>query len=191
MFDPKEIEAYRNISAPEGLREKILSCDTAVVQKRNRAVFLKQISTIAACFVLVAVLTVFAARDLGDFSVSIASGEIPQGRTVAYEPDSSAEQALSVTRDPEETIISLTLDGNAELSVSDGTLHVVDSETNEILYTGTAYSARGETLVYWTVRADETADCFEMTVKGAFKTETIILSYSESDGEWTLTRTKN
>jgi hypothetical protein len=133
------------------------------------------------------VLTVFAVGEYGNVSVFLSDSTIEKEKSVVYIPNGGV-QPISLHRELTDTYIPLTLDGHAELSVSGGVMQIVDPDTDETLYTGTEYSMDGKTLVRWTVRADDTAQIFEMTVRGRFETEKIILSYDESDNVWTVTR---
>ncbi len=189
MFDPKEISAYRSISAPDGLRDKVLSsCANVTPRKKSPMAYMKWVSSLAASLVLVAVLTVFAANEFGSFSVSTGGGELPRERSVAYVPD-EASQGVSLLNENGEVVISLMIDGRVTLSVSDGTLYVMSSENDEVLFEGTEYDAEGKTSVHWSVPTDDTAKKFEMTARGAFKTEKLLLAFDESQMKWTITRT--
>ena len=188
MFDQKEIAAYRKISAPVDLRDKVLSsCTDVAPRKKTSLTNRRWLSSVAACLILVTVLTVFAAGEYGAFSVSLSGSELMKEESVVYAPNNGV-QSISVQRDLRTTEIPLLLEGHVELSVSDGVMSIKEPDTDAILYTGTEYSMDGKTLVLWTVCADDTAHAFEMTVRGAFKTEKIILSYDESQNAWTLMR---
>ncbi len=186
MFDSKEIAAYRELSAPIDLRDKVLSSLADEAPKRNSARFIKQLSSLAACFVLAAVLVLFGAREYGNVSVSVSGEELKKERSVVYNPNNEIE-GYSMTR-ASETNVALTLDGHAELSVSNGILRIFAEDDDTVLYTGTDYAIDGKTLVHWTVLADDIANTYELTLKGAFKTEKIILSYDMASEAWTLTR---
>ncbi len=189
MFDPKKISAYRSISAPDGLRDKVLSsCANVTPQKKSPMSYMKWASSLAASLVLVVLLTVFAANEYGSFSVSTGGGELPRERSVAYVPD-EASQGISLLSESGEAVISLAIDGRVTLSVSEGTLYVVSPDGEEILFEGTEYDAEGETSVHWSVPTDDTTKTFEMTARGAFKTEKFLLAFDESALTWTITRT--
>ncbi len=188
MFNQKEIAAYRSISAPDALRDKVLSSGVNMApQKRNPREYMRWVSSVAACFVLVAVLTVFGAGSFGHVSVSLSGSELHEDKSMTYVLNGGA-QPISVHRERTETTIPLSLDGHAELSVSNGVMKIVSEDTEEVLYTGTEYSIDGKTLVNWVVYADDDAKTFEMTVRGAFKTEKIILTYDAAENEWTVIR---
>ncbi len=189
MFDPKEISAYRSISAPDGLRDKVLSsCANVTPRKKSPMSYMKWVSSLAASLVLVALLTVFAANEFGSFSVSTGDGELPRERSVAYVPD-EASQGISLLSESGEVVISLAVDGNVTLSVSEGTLYIVSPDGEEILFEGPEYDAEGKTSVYWSVPTDDAAKTFEMTARGTFKTEKLLLAFDESQMKWTITRT--
>ncbi len=144
-------------------------------------------SSVAACFVLVAVLTVLGAGNFGNVSVSVSDEELTKERSVVY--DLNDGRAAPAAHGLAETTVEMTIEGHAALSVSDGSMNIVKADTGDVLNTGTDLSIHGETLVHWTVSADENAHIFEMTVRGTFKTEKIILTYDVSEKNWMLTRT--
>ena len=192
MFDPKEIEAYRKISAPVDLKDKILSsCTDAAPKKRNLHEYRKWISSIAACFVLVAVLAVVGVGNYGAVSVSVSDSELGKEQSVTYVPNDGV-QSISVYRESVKTadaVIPLLFDGHAELSVSGGVMNIVDTkDTEKVLYSGTEYSMDGKTLVCWAISADDDAYAFEMTVQGTFQTEYILLTYDSANDIWTVSR---
>jgi hypothetical protein len=188
MFDQKEVAAYRSISAPDSLRDKVLSsCANMAPKKRNPREYMRMVSSIAACFVLVAVLAVFGAQSYGHVSVSLSGEKLREDQSMIYHSPISA-QVASMYREREGTAVLFEFDGHAALSVSDGVMAIVDADTQDILYTGTEYAIDGKTLVNWTVHADDTAKTFEMTVRGAFKTEKIILTYDADENEWSVIR---
>ncbi len=190
MFDSKEVAAYRNISAPNDLRDRVLSsCGSLAPKKRDMGALMRHLSSLAACFVLAAVLVMFVVQDLTAFSVSVSDHELVKGQDVVYAPNDGT-QGYSVAR-ASETNVALTLDGHAELSVSNGMLHIYGAANDDkLLYTGTDYSVHGKTLVCWVVSADDQTQPFEMTVRSTFKSEKIILTYDASNDSWTLTRSE-
>lgn len=188
MFNQKEVEAYRNISAPDALRDKVLSsCADAAPRKRSALAYRKWASSIAACFVLVMALAALGIGRFANVSVSLSDSKLAHEQSVEYRSKNGAK-SISVYRDGGEETIPLFLDGRAELSVSDGIMYIMDPETEEVLYTGTEYSMDGKTLVRWTINARDDAHPLEMTVRGVFKTEKIILTYDASEETWTVTR---
>ncbi len=190
MFDSKEIAAYRNISAPNDLRDRVLSsCGSFAPKKRDSRALIRHLSSLAACFVLAAVLVMLVVQDLSTVSVSVSNDELIKEQTVVYAPNDGI-QGYSVAR-TSETKVELTLDGHAELSVSNGMLNIYGAANDDkLLYTGTDCSVHGKTLVCWVVGADDQTTTYEMTVRSAFKTEKIILTYEASDDTWTLTRSE-
>ena len=96
MFDKKEIEAYQNISAPDDLRERVLSaCEEGGSGKRGFAGMVRMLSALAACFVLVAVFSVFAIGNFGTFSVSVDGKTLTEnGMTLAANEGDVAPLAM-------------------------------------------------------------------------------------------------
>ncbi len=186
MFDEKEIAAYRNISAPSDLRDKVLSSCMAETPKRNDLrKFTRVISSIAACLLLATVLTTYAFGSYGDLDVSVSDRVLNEESSLTFTTQDNGI-AVAAHREIPVTTIPLTFDGHATLRVSGGVMNVI--EDGEISYIGTEYATDGKTLVYWTVSGDETSQALEMTVIGRFKTETIILAYDETTAAWVVTR---
>lgn len=193
MFDEKEIKAYREISAPANLRERVLSSPADIpLARRNFSGMLRMVSSAAACLVLVIVLSVFAVGNFGDVSVSI-SGEnlLPESSAPVYPehgvaPLSAQPKGKSIT--PSVSFpIALSLSGKTEISVSDGELK---SEDGAVSF-GTVLTADDDILIHWFINPDDTENAFVMTLRGALKSETLTLSYNESTDTWTLMRGEN
>ena len=186
MFDEKEIAAYRSISAPSDLRDKVLSSCMAETPKRNDLRRMtRMISSIAACLLLATVLTTYAFGSYGDLNVSVSDRILNEESSLTFTTQDKGI-AVAMYREIPVTTIPLTFDGHATLRVSGGTMNVI--EDGEILYTGTEYATDGKTLVHWTVSGDETSHPLKMTVSGRFRTETIILAYDETIEAWIVTR---
>ncbi len=181
MFDPKEVAAYRSISAPETLGDRIFATLDSAPRKKSPLSYMKWVSTAAACLVLVLVLSVFAANDFGNFTVSTEGGELARERMTSSEP-----VGYSLAEENGEITIALWIEGKATLSVSDGTLRALD-ETETLLFEGTEYGTSGKTLVRWTVCTEDITKTFEFTARGAFKTETLLFAFDEDQGQWLLT----
>lgn len=195
MFDNKEIEAYRKISAPADLREKVLSsCTEEMKPARNVSRMIRTVSTLAACLILVICFSVMA---LGHFSETeiFISGEMlthenEKTLSASVTPATYEVRTLSPTV---EVPITLTTKGNAKISVSNGVLCVLNRENGEVLATvssGTVYETAKDAAFVWVVSADTEQKNFEMTVKRLFNTEIIKLTYEETTGEWMISQTK-
>ena len=193
MFDEKEIKAYRELSAPANLRERVLSSPADVSSaRRNFSGMLRMASSAAACLVLVIVLSVFAVGKFGDVSVSV-SGEsiLPEHSASVYPehgiaPLSAQPKGKSIT--PSVSFpIALTLSDKTEISVSHGEMKTEDGTVSF----GTVLTAEDEILIHWFINPDDTKNAFVMTLRGALKSETLTLANNETTDSWTLSRGEN
>lgn len=194
MFDKKEIEAYQNISAPDDLRERVLSaCEEGGSGKRGFAGMVRMLSALAACFVLVAVFSVFAIGNFGTFSVSVDGKTLTEnGMTLAANEGDVAPLAMRMLSGKEVPLL-FTLSEKTEFSVSGGTMRMFDPETNALLASGSTLVAENDVMIRWTVlaEADETENAvlsFEMTVRRGKKSDTVLLTYDAASQDWTILR---
>lgn len=81
MFDSRDIEKYRSVKAPEGLKEKILQ--KAEGKKKARIIgngaFVRRATVIAACFLMVATFTLMLREKPSDFYISVGGEELRRG----------------------------------------------------------------------------------------------------------------
>ena len=194
MFDKKEVEAYQNISAPDDLRERVLSaCEAVQPRKRSLAEAVRMLSALAACFVLVAVFSVFAIGNFGTFSVSVDGKTLTENRiTLAANECDVAPLAMRMLSGKEVPLL-FTLSEETEFSVSGGTMRMFDPETNALLASGSTLVAENDVMIRWTVlaEADETNRenvSFEMMVCSGKKSYTVVLAFDEDAQVWTVLR---
>ena len=124
MFDKKTVDAYKQITAPDELKEKVMAAcfvDKAP-EKRNFFGTMRMYATLAACFVLVIVFSVFAVGNFGDLSVSV------YGKTLTSEPmvlSNSEIEPIAYSAEPRALCrtsvpVEIEVSGETEISVSDG-----------------------------------------------------------------------
>lgn len=195
MFDEKQIEAYRNISAPADLRERVLSsCAEYPTARKNLPAMLRTISSAAACLVLVIVLSVFTVGHFGDASVSVSGNDVlPEHSAPIYPEHGVAPLSVQPTGKSIPAVsfpIALSLSEKTKITVSAGEMKMMD-DTDELVSFGSALTSDGEILIHWFVNPIDTENAFVMTLRGALKSETLILAYNESDDVWTISRKGN
>lgn len=119
-------------------------------------------ATLAACFVLVIVFSVFAVGNFGDLSVSVYGKTLTSESMVLSDSEiepiaySVEPRTLGRTNVP----VELEVSGETAISVSEGMMKVYDAKTEEELYAGTEFTAVEDVLIHWTVDADEAAKAF-------------------------------
>ncbi len=194
MFDSKEIEAYRAISAPADLRQKVLSsCTEEMKPARNFSRMIRTVSTLAACLVLVTCFSVMALGNFFEADAFISGEMITEEATVFAEEEAMPLSLDARTLSHVDVPMTLEMRGKTEITVSDGVLLILDDTTDEVLETvssGTAYKTDKTTALIWTISADAEQKSFEMTIKSLFNTEVITLTYEETLGEWLIFKTK-
>ena len=195
MFDNKEIEAYRSISAPADLRNRVLSFDTEERKPaRNTARMIRRVSTLAACLVLMICFSAMAITSMGAVGISVSGDALEKNETMTVlengvAPLSYDKRSLSQVEIP----MTLAIEHETAITVSGGALCIVEEETDEIRETvlsGTVYRTDSPESLIWTVSADAEQKEFEMTLKSRFKTETITLAFDEHTGAWVISRRK-
>lgn len=191
MFDKKTIDAYRSISAPDELKQKVLaSCTSDIPRQRSFMGNIRIFATLAACFVLVIMLSVFAVGDFGDLSVSVRGMTLSsepvnlitqRSAIVAYGMDSYAKTSVPV---------EVAVNSNTELTVTGGMMRACKMDTEEEYDSGTKLLIDSDTLIYWDVESSAAESHFEMTVTGQKKSYRIILDYDQYKKTWSIYQEK-
>lgn len=182
MFDKKDIEAYESIKAPKDLKARIWNdCESnrpkrATVLSDSR--FIKQMTAVAACFLLV--VTVFSAGMLGGVDAVLSyEGEsiTDAGVAVAFTQPMAIEETVT-GRAAAEIRIPLTFVSEQAMTVSvkDGMLYEAD-ESGELL--GEQIRISGERHLLWVLDAQTEAS--ELTVKCGLRREQYGLQITEDE----------
>ncbi len=176
MFDRPEIDAYRKVTAPPGLRERVMSMADAPGTTAARRMPARFISMAAAAACLLLVLTGVLLIPNGDSVTVSMNGQVvtaqPVGVSVSIEPAA----ALMVRELPP---VSLTLEVNAReetrIAVSSGYVVIASPEDNT-LTSGTDCTAQGVLTVEWllplfagerqTLTVGDNTYCLEMAADG-------------------------
>lgn len=187
MFNQKEIEAYKSIKAPDSLRDNIMA-DYDLDYTPKHTLYsgrLKAFASVAACVILIIAFSVFTMKDFGSFSASV-NGERLSSESILFTSNQPAlmtadARALSTVSVP----IELDIHRDTEITVSNGTMQVLDDKTGEVLFTETTINTDTDTSVCWEVIIDD-ASPYKMTVSDTKKTHVITLAFDDTAGEWTI-----
>lgn len=214
MFEKSTIEAYRQVTAPAGLKARVVSNDSIGNAKVAAKRLYKTLSVMAACLVLIFSAAAFENRN----HVSVLfGGEKLTGEPVVLSAanDENDVMMLGLEKPSGErtvsakTCISLELEASQEMtiSVSAGELAVFDAETGESLSGGTAYQQMAEQVSELnTESAENSASDESYTVSGRVlldwyvengqeaklhiisgnKESNICLCYDKTDGAWVI-----
>ena len=179
MFSENQIKEYKSISAPEELRQKVLSMKKA---EKKQAFKVRNIGIYAAAACLVLVLSLSGIFGNGDISASL-NGKPLGDEAVSVQSDSSIAMLDARSLDELSVDIEIETGKNAEIEVSDGSIQISDTETGEV---SENTSFKGKKIVRWSIPNADESRAYEMTVtfKNG-KTETITLEYDRDAMCWT------
>ncbi len=191
VFEQKEIDAYQNIKAPIELRERILDvCESGVCKKEslltNRR-FIKQVSSIAACFLLVIALFSFTVLNGSDITLSYENEHITEsGASILRSQVSPAGHDTTTPRAVSQITLPITVscEKKATVRVSQGVLFGVDENGEAGDELGQSIEIDGETSLIWVVDAD--AEACELLVKSGIHREVYGLEIAENSPTGTI-----
>ena len=168
MFDKKDVEAYKKITAPTSLRDKVLASEKEYSTKKITYFKHKQIYQLAASIAILIGITSFWSWSKSSVSV--------------YTPDEMVASATMDARSIEVSGVSIEVKTNHKrrVTVSQGTLWYVDQESGENVNSGTEIWVNDLNEFTWEVNP-QTEGC-QMKVTGWGKDQTFQLVYEQEDG---------
>lgn len=179
MFDFQQVNAYRNIEAPQGLRQQVLTA--AKRHKPSRRGQFAGAAALAACLALVLGLSL---TGLGRADVLLMGEPLKEGTAVVVE---TAGQTPVVTfsrqaADTEQLELEL------ELRLKDSTRLEFSGGTGTVLQDGEVQNdltgLKGTVHVLWQIDPTRVDQTYQLTMYGEDTCRTITLSYEESKGDW-------
>ncbi len=183
MFDKTDIEEYQSVTAPDGLRMRVMN--TYDKGKVTNISLYKTIMVVAASLVLVISASTFAGMKVGNISIEM------NGKALSANPTQIADNGIAMVAafcesPSEQTNVAMEIDSflKTVITVTGGEINVFDSETGELLYTGSEYVTKEKVLIDWCVDSADAAS-FEMNIKNALRSETLSLDYVGA-GNWTI-----
>ena len=181
MFNNEDIKAYREISAPDGLRERVM---TAARQTKKKPIILastmRNIAAIAACFVFAVLVMIpmlagggaeiyFDGEKVGSKNISIA------GENEGIMPIGARGLGLD---------LSFKLDTKDECYVAVSEGRVGDTRLS---YAGPDARVAGDAELRWVIDLPDTQKTYFMTVENENESFTLGLVYGDSG--WEIYRT--
>lgn len=168
MFDDRQIEEYKSVKAPAGLKTQILekaNAENKALNEKTINMFPRYVAMLAACVLFALIggkaLTYFTTAPM----VSIHSN----ANTPAIAASRDTDMIRSIQLDIETDI-------NVEISVNEGLLYATDA-TAEVA--GKTISGKGKLSFCWEVEASSLDSC-EMSITSFLKSYTYTLC--ETDG---------
>lgn len=149
-------EAYKSVKASDALRERILfeAEETAFAEKKS---FISVINRKAAAFAAAACAAVI----IGVGAISALTSDAG-GVSLYYCGSPVGEEAVTIEARGAQAVsfgaksvttsglpLELKIDGRTKISVTDGEMQIFDSETDELLFVGTDFTASENVTVYW------------------------------------------
>ncbi len=159
MFDKQSIEAYRNIKAPEELREKVMRLNPELSSPgsnhRSKNAMLRPIAAVA-CAAVICLAVSFSFWNQKDAAL------LYQGVPVEGEPAVIAAdmpQSAALVRDSVPSGIPLELETaeRTKVSVSGGELSAFDAE-GMLLGSGREVELSGKAALYWDLSQSDNSD---------------------------------
>jgi len=181
MFDERTVNAYRAITAPSDLKEKVLAQQKSektvdVKKKRKTARMIRQVSAAAACFVLLA----------GVWSVTREQGGLENGIHATVVAEDAGDMIRTVDAGPVTVELEVEFPEGAQFTCREGELLVQGREDVTPVNRGSAWHVEGDALVLWQVPALDTAQTFELTVDAENQSLTVVLSYDTAENCWAV-----
>ena len=181
MFDERTVNAYRAITAPSDLKEKVMTQQKSektveIKKKRKTARMIRQVSAAAACLVLLA----------GVWSVTREQGGLENGIHATVVAEDAGDMIRTVDSGPVTVELNLEFPEGAQLTCGEGELLVQTDEDITPVSRGSAWRVEGKALLIWQVPALDTMQTFELTVDAENQSLTVVLSYDTAENCWAV-----
>ncbi len=170
MFDPKSVDAYKSIKAPNNLKERVLKA------KPKRRVLVHPAFGTAVAAGLVAVF--LAVQFFSTAPTGITVGGLAVENQAVLLPNAAVPM---MARMGASTSQSLCFDEDVTILTLDGSL--TDEEYNTF---SLPYEAKADTPVLWHVQTPP--NTFSLTADADGETIQLQLTYEEATNQWTICR---
>lgn len=182
MFDRKQAEAFRSITAPEELRERILAMEQK--KTRNSRRFIMSISSAAACLLLVAAIPLWGKTTQKKPVFSVNGTTIAEEAILLSEESSGVMTASARTVQKYTAVISAEFPTDTTLAVSDGSMELTSIDSNGIIGQGEECKTKGKVLIRWTVDIPAKDAQYYLTADTDGKEQTFSLNYESASALW-------
>ncbi|MBE6632067.1 MAG: hypothetical protein E7623_05130 [Ruminococcaceae bacterium] len=185
MFDQRQKDAYRSISAPPSLRAKVLYSARTEVKKNvfTSMTCIRKYAAIAACLIAVIVLGVYASIP-GAPSVSVDGVQIGAEYLAISNIDNEVSPVTYRSDEPFDLELGVELKRNAEIEVSDGCFDIVNKENGESV----TEMAKGKYIIRWSINSIDTEKTYLLTVYEGKAEHVYELSFEYSANTWQIRR---
>lgn len=187
MFDQKQTEAFRSITAPEELRERILAMEQK--KPRNSRRLIMSISSAAACLLLIAAIPLFGRTPQKNPIFSVNGTTIAEEAILLSEENSGVMAASARTVQKYTAVISAEFPTDTTLAVSDGIMELTSIDSSGIIGKGEECKAKGNVLIRWTVDIPTENAQYYLTADTDGKEKTFRLNYESASALWYISQT--
>lgn len=182
-MDKTVIDSYKSIKAPSSLKARLDDLDTKLRLEKalKRKKLLRYVSSgIAACFLIAVVLTLALRTNKGE--VRLTYGDTVVGTSpIALSSVETAPAAFGMKSITYSGIpFNVSVNGESKVSVSDGTLYVFDSKSEELVSVVTDITLSKDALVRWDVSGSE-EPCPKLSVEADGKNYIYVLTFENGD----------
>ena len=167
MFSKKDVEAYKSITAPEELKQKVF-----VAAKNERTIPYRQLQLAAACLAVIVSLTL-----AWNWNHSVISVQ-------------GSEQMVSFATEARETVktsisIDISSSHKRKVTVSEGSLLYADANGEEVQITDKTVKVISEAQLLWQLDG-QTDKQYELKVTGWGKDKIYLLNYNQETEHWEI-----
>ena len=176
MFNEKQTNAYKNITAPMELRERVLNAEKqpTVSGKTSSLKVIRNITTLAACVCLI-VAVGFGLNSNKSFTVSMNGTGLTQEATPLNTARASYSVAAANEKEILEIPLEITLEGESDITANGGTI-LNSSEDN------------GKMSVVWQINADR-EETYTLEIKSEKDSCTVMLIFNNAENLWKISCT--
>ena len=174
MFKKADMEAYKNMKAPFGLKEKVMMANN------RRSFSYYRMQAIPACMV-----AVIGFATMWNWNHSYAT---IQGATTSVENGVQTAMFASLdSRTISQNSISVKLDSNhkRKVAVSEGSLQYVDPKNGETVMGDSELWVKANAEILWDLDL-QVEESYELSVSGWGKDEKFLLIFDQENGCWQL-----
>ena len=181
MFDERALNAYRSVTAPPELRDKVLSQAKSKKtipfnNKKKTTRMVRQISAAAACLVLLA----------GVWTMGRGNGDTAEMNVNAVVVTETADQGAIRMATEEPVTVKLEISCEAELNCEAGELLVQGKDDITPVECGQTCRAEKNAVVLWQIPDADAAEAYELTLSGENNSVSVTLLYDTARNCWTV-----
>lgn len=187
MFDQKQSAAFRSITAPDELREKILAMEQGTKRKPHIII---SICTAAACLLLIAAIPLLN-RTLQRNPVFYVNGTTIESDAVLLTESGEAAPIMARAVPKYTAEISAEFPKKTVLTVSEGNMELINPDSTGVISSGTECTVDGEVLIRWSVDIPVNDAEYYLTADTKGEIQKFVLYYDFGKSAWYIMQENN